>query len=106
MRACKISFRRHSHLGSKAYAARPDIKARVESLRRNSPAQALEDVRDTVEELLSATDKEGNPDWAARARGVELAMKHEDRFAEVDLCAMGELPAGAWVVFPPAFVED
>ena len=61
----------------------------------------LDDVRETVEELLAATDEEGNPDWTARARGAELAMKHRERFEEHDLALAEEaLPEGVYVVYP------
>jgi len=83
------------------YMSRPDIKARVEEARGKSPAGLLDDVRDAVEELLAATDKEGNPDWSARARGAELLMKHREQFEEYDAASAEEaLPEGVYVVYP------
>jgi len=83
------------------YMKRPDIKARVEEARGKSPIGLLDDVRDAVEELLAATDKEGNPDWTARARGAELVMKHRETFEEYDVASAEEaLPEGVYIVYP------
>lgn len=80
---------------------RPEVRARVEEARQSSDEGLVEDVRRTIDELLDAHDKDGNEDWAARARGAELLMRHKEKFDEHDVAAAEEiLPEGVYLVFP------
>ena len=90
-----------SHGTADRLMARPDVRVRVEELRAKTEEGILEDVRSTVDDLLAATDRNGNEDWTARARGAELLMRHQDRFEEHDVSAAEEaLPEGVYVVYP------
>ncbi len=53
--------------------AKPEIRHIVEQMRRARSGMAGE-VDETISALLEATDADGNPDWAQRAQGVELAL--------------------------------
>lgn len=96
-----------SHGTADRLMARPDVRARVEELRAQSAVGVLEDVRTTVDALLQATDDRGLPDWTARARGAEILMRHQDAFEEHEVeAAEDALPAGAWTVYPTAYVRE
>jgi hypothetical protein len=96
-RAVKISERQGEYL-----LARPQVRALVEEARRKNGAGLLDDVRNTIDELLKATDANGSPDYSARARGAELLMRHREQFDDHDAeeRAREALPEGVYEVYP------
>jgi hypothetical protein len=63
----------------RAEAPKPEYRAIVETTRRERPRLA-DDVLAVVEAMLTATDSNGQPDLALRARGAELRRRFRAAF--------------------------
>jgi hypothetical protein len=95
-RAVKISERQGEYL-----LTRPQVRELVEEARRKNGAGLMDDVRDTIDELLKATDGSGAPDYSARARGAEMLLRNQELFDSIDVERAEEtLPEGVYLVFP------
>jgi hypothetical protein len=69
---------------------KPEIRQIVEQTRTAS------DLDPTIRALLEATDEAGNPDWAQRVKGVELALAPLAGETE----GKGSLPPGMVLRYP------
>jgi len=78
--------------------AKPEVRARVDALRARRAA--IPEAKGVVEQLLEATDSQGRPDYAARAKGAEMWLKHQAAFTAVEAAEDDELPEGCYIVYP------
>jgi hypothetical protein len=74
---------------------KPEIRQIVEQTRAARP-ELVGEPYETISALLKATDADGNPDWAKRLEGAELALSQ----LAGESADKETLPEGVYVVYP------